>query len=174
MPVKYWSYLPAIIAFITNIKEIKMQTQTNNYKSNVKLIPTNNPKRFIVQLDLPSERRYIGYINTAGDGAFITEKQKKHIYRKYNSFGVSYDLLHNPNIEFKWIIIKYQGNEYTSTREYYLQKGKITNFTNKGYELQLHVPLEELNIETVNKFEATRPNQLNLFNSDEADDYARA
>jgi len=151
-----------------------MRKKDKNSKSNIKLIPTNNPKRFTVQLDLPSGKRYIGYINTAGDGAFITEKQKRHIYREYNSFGVSYDLLHNPNIEFKWIIIMCQGNEYTSTREYYLQKGKITNFTNKGYELQLHVPLEELNIETVNKFEATRPNQLNLFNSDEGEDYASA
>lgn len=151
-----------------------MPVQSNNLKSNVKLIATKNPNRFTVQLDLPSEKRYIGYINTSGDGAFITEKQKKHIYRKYNSFGVSYDLLHNPNIEFKWIIIMCQGNEYTSTREYFLQKGKITNFTRKGFELQLHVPLEELNIETVNQFEATRPNQLNLFNSDEGEDYARA
>ena len=151
-----------------------MRKQLKKSESNIKLIPTKNPNRFTVQLDLPSGKRYIGHINTAGDGAFITEKQKKHIYRKYNSFGVSYDLLHNPNIEFKWIIIMYQGNEYTSTREYYLQKGKITNFTNKGYELQLHVPLEELNIETVNKFEATKPNQLNLFNSDEGADYASA
>ena len=151
-----------------------MPTQDKNSKGNIKLIPTNNPKMFTVQLDLPSERRYIGHINTSGDGAFITEKQKKHIYRRHNSFGVSYDLLHNPNIEFKWIIIMYQGNEYTSTREYFLQKGKITNFTRKGFELQLHVPLEELNIETVNKFEATRPNQLNLFNSDGGEDYASA
>ena len=53
-----------------------MPAQSNNLKSNVKLIPTKNPKRFSVQLDLPSEKRYIGYINTSGDGAFITEKQK--------------------------------------------------------------------------------------------------
>ena len=151
-----------------------MRKQDKDSESNVKLIPTKNPNRFTVQLELLSEKRYIGYLDTSGDGYFITEKQKKHLYRKFNSFGVSYNLLHNSNINFKWIIIKYQGIEYISTRDYFKHKGKVTNFTKKGFELQLHVPLEELNIETVNKFEATRPIQLNLFNTDDGGDYANA
>jgi len=141
---------------------------------NVNLIPTRNPNRFKIQLLLPSETRYIGFLDSSGEGYFITEKKKQHLYRKFNSFGVSYDLLHNPNIEFKWIVIRYQGDEFISTREYYLQKGKPTNFTNRGFELQLHVSLEELNIETVNKFEATRPIQFNLFIANEGDNYANA
>jgi len=162
-------------AFIkTNRKEIIMRTQVKNSKSNVKLLPTQNPNRFTVQLVLPSEKKYIGYLATSGDGYYITERKKKHLYRIYNSFGVSYDLIHNPNIEFKWIIIKCEGQEFISTREYYKQKGKPTNFTKKGYELQLHVPLEELNIETVKQFEQTHPIQLNFFQEEEGSDYANA
>jgi len=140
-----------------------MRKQLKKSESNIKLIPTKNPKRFTVQLDLPSERRYIGYINRAGDGYYVTERKKEHLYRRYNSYGVSYDLIHNSNIEFEWIIIKCEGEEYLSTRDYFKHKGRITNFTKKGYELQLHVSLEQLNIKTIKEFERFTPHQFNLF-----------
>jgi hypothetical protein len=139
----------------------------NLCNSKVKLIPTGNKNRFRIQLSLPTETRYIGFLDTSGDGHYITERKKKHIYKNFNSFGVSYDLIHNPNIEFRWIIIRCDGKEYISTRDYFRVNGKVSNFTNKGFELQLHVSIDKLNIETIEKFEKSYPIQLNFFSEQE-------
>ena len=146
----------------------------NYSRTKINLVQTTHTNLFRIQLLLPSETRYIGFLNTSGEGSYVTERKRKHIYRKYNSFGVSYDLIHNPNIEFKWIIIRCEGKEYISTREYFKAKGKVSNFTNKGFELQLHVPIDELTLESVKQFEETHPVQLNLFQSEEGGDYANA
>ncbi len=147
----------------------------NESQSKIKLVPTTNKNRFRIQLSLPTETRYIGFLDTSGEGYYITERKKKHIYKKFNSFGVSYDLIHNPNIEFRWIIIRCDGQEYISTRDYFRVNGKVSNFTNKGFELQLHIPIDELNIETIEKFEKSYPVQLNFFSEQEGGrDYGNA
>jgi hypothetical protein len=143
-------------------------------QNKVNLIPTGNKKRFRIQLSLPTETRYIGFLDTSGEGSYVTERKKKHIYRKFNSFGVSYDLIHNPNIEFRWIIIRCDGKEYLSTRDYFRVNGKVSNFTSKGFELQLHIPIAELNIEAVKQFEKSYPIQLNFFQEEEGRNYANA
>ncbi len=147
----------------------------NESQSKIKLVPTTNKNRFRIQLSLPTETRYIGFLDTSGEGYYITERKKKHIYKKFNSFGVSYDLIHNPNIEFRWIIIRCDGQEYISTRDYFRVNGKVSNFTNKGFELQLHIPIDELNIESIEKFENSYPVQLNFFSEQEGGrDYGNA
>jgi hypothetical protein len=136
-------------------------------KSNqqIALIQTKHSNLFTVQLKLEHQTRYIGKIDTAGDGTLITSRKEKHLFRKTNSLGINYSLLLDENIKFKWIVISYNGQKLISTRNYFLKKGKTFQFSNKGFELQIFVPLAELNLQTVKSFEQSFGVQENLFSS---------
>jgi hypothetical protein len=135
------------------------------HKSNqqIALIATKHSHIFTVQLNLGFQTRYIGKIDSAGEGTFITNRSEKHLFRKTNSLGINYSLLVDESIQFKNIVINYQGKKLYSTRNYFLKKGKAFQFSNKGFELQIFVPLDELNLQTVKRFEQSFDIQDDLF-----------
>ena len=100
-----------------------------------------------------------------GEGTLIITRSEKHLFRKTNSLGISYPLLIDETIRFKTIVIIYNGKKLYSTREYFLKKGKAFQFSNRGFELQLFVCLDELNINTVRKFEESTGFQQGLFDN---------
>lgn len=140
---------------------LEMQQQSNKI---IRLVPTKHSHVFQVQLNLEQQTRYIGKIDTAGDGMFYTTRSEKHLFRKTNSLGLSYSLLSDENIRFKWIVFFYNGQKLTSTRNYFLKRGKVFQFSHKGFELQIFVPLDELNLQTVRRFEQSFGVQEDLFN----------
>ena len=135
------------------------------HKSNqqIALIATKHSHIFTVQLNLGFQTRYIGKIDSAGEGTFITNRSEKHLFRKTNSLGINYSLLIDESIKFKNIVINYKGKKLYSTRNYFLKKGKAFQFSNKGFELQIFVPLDELNLQTVKRFEQSFDIQDDLF-----------
>ncbi len=133
-----------------------------NNKS-LELVKSNSQYIYSVKLNLEQQTRYIAKLNTVGDGTILIKRTAKHLFRKTNSLGVNYQLLADERIHYKWIIFDYCGKQYTSTREYFLNKGQAFQFSKKGFELQIFVPLDELNIEAVKKFELSKPSQGNLF-----------
>lgn len=136
----------------------------NKFNQQITLIATKYPHIFTVQLNLGFQIRYIGKIDTAGEGTFIINRNEKHLFRKTNSLGINYSLLADESIKFKNILINYQGKKLYSTREYFLKKGKAYQFSNKGFELQIFVPIDELNLQTVKRFEQSFLIQEDLFN----------
>ena len=137
-----------------------MQQQINKI---ICLVPTKHSHVFQVQLNLEYQTRYIGKIDTAGDGTFYTTRSEKHLFRKTNSLGINYSLLSDELIKFKWIVIFCNGQKLISTRNYYLKKGKAFQFPNKGFELQVFVPIDELNEKTAQQFEQSFGVQESLF-----------
>jgi hypothetical protein len=135
----------------------------NKSNQQIALIATKHSHIFTVQLNLGFQTRYIGKIDTAGEGTFIISRSEKHLFRKTNSLGINYSLLTDESIRFKDILITYKGKKLYSTRNYFLKKGKAFQFSNKGFELQIFVPLDELNLQTVKRFEQTFLIQENLF-----------
>jgi len=136
----------------------------NFIRSNIQLIPQKNSNTlYTVKLSLENETRYIGTLDTSGNGTFITVRKKNHLFRKRNSLGISYELLKDETIVFKNIIVVFEGANLESTREYFIEKGFVVNFSNKGYELQIHVPIDELNKESIRRFEYSKGLQQNLF-----------
>jgi len=127
------------------------------------LIATKHSHVSNVFLNLEFRQIPIGKIDADGEGSFITTRQEKHLFRKTNSFGINYSLLTDDSIHFKWIIIKYNGKKFISTRKYFLKKGKAFQFSNKGFELQVFVPIDELNRKTAEQFENSIIIQENLF-----------
>jgi hypothetical protein len=137
-----------------------MQQQLNKP---VQLIQTKHLHVFNVKLNLENQSRFIGKLDTAGEGTFYTTRTLKHLFRKTNSLGINYSLLSDENIKFKWIVISYNGQKLISTRNYFLKKGKAFQFSNKGFELQIFVPLDELNRKTAEQFEQSLGVQEDLF-----------
>lgn len=137
-----------------------MQNKTNQL---ISLIPTKHPHLFQVRLNLDFQTRYIGKIDTSGEGTFLTNRKEQHLFRKANSLGINYSLLSDDSIRFKWIVISYNGKKLKSTRNYFIKKGQAFQFSNKGFELQVFVPLEEINLKTAEAFEKTFEEPLTLF-----------
>lgn len=142
-----------------------MQHKTNKL---ITLIPTKRPNIFTVQLNLPYQTRYIGELNTAGDGTFSTKRKEEHIFRKLNALGLSHSLLTDDRIKFSRIVFSLNGKKLYSSRAYYLKKGTAFQFSNKSMELQMFVSLDKLNLGEVRRFETTQVIQEDLFNFDRA------
>ncbi len=138
-----------------------MQNKTNQQ---IELLQTKHPHVFNVKLNLAHQSRFIGRIDTSGEGTFVTQRTEKHLFRKSNSLGLSYSLLSDENIKFKWIVISLNGQNFISTRNYFLKNGKAYQFSNKGFELQIFVTLDELNLKTAEQFENSIGHQEDFFN----------
>lgn len=125
------------------------------------LIPTKYPSVFTVKLNLEAQTRYIGKIDIAGEGTFITERKQKHLFRKTNSLGINHSLLVDELIPFTWIMIDFEGRKLVTSRLYFLTHGKCFQFTGKGFELQCFLPLELFGLQNARALEAAQT--LDLF-----------
>ncbi|HEX2867830.1 MAG TPA: hypothetical protein VHO03_12350 [Ignavibacteriales bacterium] len=109
-----------------------------------------------MKLNLHGKAKLIGMIDEAGEGTFISirSSKEKHGFHKGGSMGINYELLTSSLFNFKWIVIEYCGRKLVTTREYALQKGRVLQFSRQGFELQVFVPISEMNIQTAREFEA--------------------
>lgn len=120
----------------------------------LKLNQSKYPHLYSVSLQIDGKQhKNIGSLDATGEGTFITTRTANHLFRGNNSLGINYQLLTSETIKFRWITIDYCGLKLISSREYFLKRGKCLQFKKKGYELQLFIPLKELNINSVKKFE---------------------
>lgn len=127
----------------------------------LELLPTKHSYLFRVKLNLDFQTRYIGTLDTSGEGKFITERKGKHLFRKTNSLGLNEELLNSPNIHFKYITIDYEGQALSTTRMYFLTHSKP--FTFKSFEKQYFLPLDEFGLSKAKEYEDSIYKQLNLF-----------
>lgn len=124
----------------------------------------NKPYCYQVELDLPMQRRYIGKIDTGGDGdTFFTKRKQKHIFKKTNSLGLNYALLNSPYIKYKWIVIDFEGRKLVTSRAYFNTYGKQFQFSQKDFELQVFLPIDEFGIDKARAFEKAKVIQQDLF-----------
>ncbi|MGD1006039.1 MAG: hypothetical protein ABR980_02270 [Ignavibacteriaceae bacterium] len=125
----------------------------NQDTKQIELIPTQYASVFNVQLKLVMETRFIGKVDIAGEGKFLTQRKLKHILKKTNSLGVNHQLLINESIKFRWIIIDFEGHKYITSRLYFLTHGQIYTFGNAGFEKQIFLPLNEFGINRARGFD---------------------
>ncbi len=133
----------------------------NKHKQLLELLPTKHPYLFRVKLNLDFQTRYIGTLDTSGEGKFITERKGKHLFLKTNSLGLNEELLNSPNIHFKYITIDYEGQILTTTRMYFLTHSKP--FTFNGFEKQFFLPIAEFGLSKAKEYENSIHEQLSLF-----------
>lgn len=121
------------------------------------------PYMKFVYLPTNGKNRRLGTLDQAGDGTFQTTRKLEHIFRKTQSMGLSYDLLTNEDIDFKWIVITLNNKSLVTSRAYFLQYGYIHQF--KGWDVQVMLPLNLFGIDKARAFDAKREKavQQNLF-----------
>ena len=133
-------------------------------KEFLEIVPTKYAHVKNIKYHLQFKAVRLGSVDESGEGTFIaTPRTETHLFRKTNSLGINYDLLVDERLKFKWIVIPYCEHKLISTRNYFLKKGKAFQFGKKGFELQIFVPVNELNIHTARKFEFYQVFQENLF-----------
>lgn len=132
-------------------------------QNQIELIPTGNPSIFDVQLKLDFQSRFIGRVDTTGDGTFLSTRKPEHLFKKTNAIGINYALLKDERIPFKWIVIDYQYHKLVTSRNYFLAFGKCFRFQNQGFELQCFLPLQLFDIHKARLHEAQLTIQQNLF-----------
>lgn len=128
---------------------------------NLELLPTKHPHIFRVKLNLEFQTRYIGTLDTSGAGKFITERREKHLFKKTHSLGITESLLTSPDIDFKFIIISFNGHKLITTRFYFVTHSKV--FTFKGFEKQYFLPVELFGLDKAEQHEKSLTKQLALF-----------
>lgn len=134
---------------------------TTQHNQNLELLPTKHHHIFRVKLNLEFQTRYIGTLDMSGEGKFITERKEKHLLHKTNSLGLCEELLHSPNIQFKWIIIQYEGKKLITSRLYFSTHSKV--FTFKSFEKQYFLPLDLFGQFRAEEYEKSLSKQLGLF-----------
>ncbi len=133
----------------------------SKHKQLLELLATKYPSVFQVKLNLDMQTRYIGKLDTSGEGKFLTERKLKHLFRKTNSLGLNEELLNSPDIHFKYITIDFEGQKLSTTRMYFLTHSKP--FTFNGFEKQYFLPLDEFGLDRAKQYEDSLNIQLNLF-----------
>lgn len=128
---------------------------------NLELVATKHSHIFRVKLNLEFQTRYIGTLDTSNGGKFITERKEKHLFRKTNSLGVNDELLNSPDVNFKYLIIDYEGKKLITTRLYFLTHSKA--FTFKSFEKQYFLPVDLFGQSRAEDYEKSLGSQLGLF-----------
>lgn len=129
--------------------------------NNIHLTPTKRQGIYYIELHLPHQTRYIGYLNTK-IGERFKKVKKTNLFEKQNGLADALELYTN-NIKFPFKTVKFvlDGKTYETTREYFLKFGQIFQFT--GFEKQIFLPLEKWGLPQAIKYERSIGVQESLF-----------
>jgi hypothetical protein len=133
----------------------------SKYNQLLELLPTKHSHLFKVKLNLEFQTRFIGILDTSGEGKFLTTRKGKHLFRKTNSLGLNEELLSSPDIHFKYITIDFEGTILNTTRMYFKTHSKL--FTFSQFEKQYFLPLQEFGLNKTKEYEYSLGTQLSLF-----------
>ena len=105
----------------------------------------NNGKRIIVYLKVPKflKIKKIGTINIDKKTLTIKRTREKHLFRKYNAYGLNVYLLRNAKTFDKIKIIDNYNTFYFSLA-WANENVKYLTFSKAGYELQGFISLQQL------------------------------
>jgi hypothetical protein len=114
-----------------------------------------------VKLSLDFQTRFIGTLDTSSEGKFLTDRKEKHLFRKTNSLGLNEELLTSSELNYKWIVIEFEGKRLVTTRMFFLTHSKVFAFD--GFEKQYFLPLDEFGIDKAEQYEKSLCIQFSLF-----------
>jgi hypothetical protein len=116
----------------------------------------------MVGLRLDHQTRFIGKLDKAGQGTFVSnDRTEAHLFKKLNALGINRELCERFN--FRWILVPFCGRGLWTSRLYILHRGKTLTYGKAGYEAQLFLALDEWDLERAKAFEAKLGTQGDLF-----------
>ncbi len=126
----------------------------------LELLPTKHSHLFKVKLNLESKSRLIGVLDNSGQGKFLTNRKEKQLYKKTNSLGLNKCLLTSPDIDFKWIIIDFDGKQLITTRLFFVTHSDV--ITLPSDEIQYLLPLQDFGLKKAEEYERSISKQFGL------------
>jgi hypothetical protein len=119
-------------------------TQTDS-KGNV-ITAVNDGITAIISLTLHGDnrKRNIGTIILSERIIEMKRIKAKHLFRKFDAYGFNYKILKETKL-FDTIRLTDDNTTWVIPVSQILEKGKILNFDSAGFELQIFMPLEEMN-----------------------------
>lgn len=106
----------------------------------LQILPTKDDTIFDVYLIGDHKPKFLGLYKPADQGTFEAPRKAHHIFEKTNSFGLNYFLLHECQLRFKWIVIKFNNKNLITTREFFKSHSQVLHF--KDFETQCFLPIE--------------------------------
>ena len=73
----------------------------------------------------------------------VKRDPSKHLFRKFNAYGFSYDVMKQGSRYFDKIEVNTGFETLQTTREYLLKHGKYLHFKQNDLERQIFLPLED-------------------------------
>jgi hypothetical protein len=128
------------------LKKVTNETIKNIKDDKGNIICTkNNGKRIIVYLKVPRflKIKKIGTVNISKKLLTIKRIKEKHLFKKYNAYGLNVFLLRNAKT-FDKIKIVDNYNTYYFSLAWANENIKYLTFSKAGYELQGFLSLEQL------------------------------
>jgi hypothetical protein len=127
----------------------------------LELLPTKHSHLYRVKLNLDFQSRYIGTLDISGKGKFLTDRKKEHLFKKTDALGLNAMLLTSPEIDFKWIVIGYNGEKLITTRLYFITHSKVFKF--QTFDKQYFLPVTSFGLARAEEYEKSISEQLGLF-----------
>lgn len=87
--------------------------------------------------------RHLGTINTNTRTLNVKRNRKKHLMQVVNGYGFNYMLLDTAK-SFDRVRLVDEYAAYSIPRTFILENGKILNFKQQGFEVQIFVSLEQI------------------------------
>ena len=121
-----------------------MINQIQDSKGN-SLILENKDKLIFVSLKLSAENksRMLGTINREKRVIEIKRNSKKHLMYKIGGYGFNHKLLKESKT-FDLILLNDENSQWLIPKTFILENGRILNFSQEGFELQIFIPLNKI------------------------------
>jgi len=109
------------------------------------LILKNNGKRIIISLKLVSEERFrrLGVVNLARKTMEVRRTREKHLFNKFNAYGLNHRLLEDARLFDKVRLID-NYEEWLIPKEWILKNGRFLHFLSVGLERQIFINLVDM------------------------------
>jgi hypothetical protein len=99
--------------------------------------------RITLSLAKEKREREIGVINHALRRFEIKRNPKRHLFLKFNAYGMNHSLLNDQL--FDSVLIEDGKNTWNVPNDWIINNGKFLNFKNNGgFELQVFIPLDAI------------------------------
>jgi hypothetical protein len=110
------------------------------------VIKEDNILKLYIALKSENRRRSVGFINTNTKVLHITRCRPRHLFRKLNAYGFSYQIIKDAK-KFNKIRLKDEKAEWLIPTSFILDKNNsdFLHFKgNGGFELQVFLPLDKI------------------------------
>jgi hypothetical protein len=106
--------------------------------------PKTNMSRVTLMLKAEKRERELGVIDHKTKRLECRRDATKHLFLKFNAYGLNYSLVNDPMVDK--VFLYDEKRRWILPKNVIIEKGKFLNFKNNGgFELQIFVPLDEIN-----------------------------